>query len=71
MSDSHPFGGQFLTRQAVAARLRLDVKTLDSYRRQSSKKFPPPKFKWGRSPMWRDEDIDQWLSDIAGKNLDS
>lgn len=59
---THPFDGDYLCKDEVAAILKIEVPTLDRWRRHLSKHFPQPKFKWGRSPMWAAEDVAAWLA---------
>lgn len=31
------------------------------------RRLPPASFRFGRSPMWRRKDLDQWLDRLAGE----
>ncbi|CAM3319345.1 AlpA family transcriptional regulator [Occultella aeris] len=52
----------YLGLREIAALAAIAVGTLRSYRRDSSSGFPEPTWRAGATPLWRVEDVRQWLA---------
>lgn len=51
---------RLLTKQEVAAKLRVSVRTIS--RMMSAEDMPPPVW-LGRNPRWKEGDVDAWIDD--------
>jgi hypothetical protein len=52
----------YLSLREIAALAAIAVGTLRSYRRDSSTGFPEPAWRAGATPLWRVEDVREWLA---------
>ncbi|MBZ2196842.1 helix-turn-helix transcriptional regulator [Occultella gossypii] len=52
----------YLSLREIAALAAIAVGTLRSYRRDSSTGFPAPAWRAGSTPLWRVEDVREWLA---------